>query len=130
VERGAGPQASWPAPLQHALIDVDGIRALAKGNAVAAQVGKDIEAADDGWFNCFNDVWKKTKPELEKVEASAASANDKWGRLGGIRKSAELSAPKTCEPKKKELDAALSKFIEARNAERLAVFEKAKARFK
>jgi len=130
VEPGMGPQASWPAPLQHALIDVDNIRSLAKGNAVAAQVGKDIEATDDGWFNCINEQWKKAKPELDKVEASAASANDKWGKLGGIKKSAELAAPKTCEPKKKELDAALTKFIEARNVERLAVFEKAKLKFK
>ena len=98
VEPGIGPQASWPPPLQHALIDVDNIRALAKGNAVAPKVGTDIEATDDGWFNCFNDVWKKTKPDLDKVEASQAPANDKYGRLGGIRKSAELSAPKTCEP--------------------------------
>ena len=130
VEPGAGAQASWPAPLQHALIDVDNIRALAKGNAIAAQVGKDIEATDDAWWSCFNEVWKKTKPELDKVEASQASANDKWGRLGGIKKTAELNAPKTCEPKKKDLDAALTKFIEARNAERLAVFEKAKLKFK
>jgi hypothetical protein len=130
VEPGIGPQASWPAPLQHALVDVDTIRALAKGNAVPAQLGKDIEAADDAWWSCFNEVWKKTKTELDKVEASSAPANDKWGKLGGIRKTAELNAPKTCEPKKKDLDAALTKFIEARNVERLAVFEKAKARFK
>jgi hypothetical protein len=130
LEPGAGPQASWPAPLQHALFDVDNIRALAKGNAVAAQVGKDIEAADDGWFECINEQWKKAKTELDKVEASSASANDKWGRMGGVRKSAELAAPKTCEPKKKALDAALTKFIEARNVERLAVFEKAKTKLK
>ena len=130
VEPGIGPQASWPAPLQHALIDVGNIRALAKGTAVAAQVGTDIEAADDAWFTCVNEQWKKAKSELDKAEASPASANDKWGKLGGIRKSAELAAPKTCEPKKKALDAALTKFIEARNVERLAVLEKAKAKFK
>lgn len=130
VEPGAGPQASWPAPLQHQLIDVDNIRAFAKGNAVAAQVGKDIEAADDAWWECMNDQWKKAKPELEKIEASAASANDKWGRIGGARKTAELNAPKTCEPKKKALDAALTKFIEGRNTERLAVLDKAKNKFK
>jgi hypothetical protein len=130
LEPGAGPSASWPAPLQHALFDVDNIRALAKGNAVAAQVGKDIEATDDGWFECMNEQWKKAKAELDKIEASQISANDKYGRLGGVRKSAELAAPKTCDPKKKQLDAALTKFIEGRNTERLALFEKAKAKFK
>lgn len=130
IEPGLTPQAKWPAPLQHALIDVDGIRGLAKGNAVAAQVGKDIEDADDAWWSCMNDQWKKAKTELDKVEASQASANEKWGKLGGIQKSAELAAPKTCEPKKKALDAALTRFIEGRNTERLALFEKAKAKLK
>lgn len=130
VEPGAGPQASWPAPLQHALVDVDTVRGLAKGDAVAAQVGKDIEAVDDGWFGCMNDQWKKAKTELDKIEASSAGVNDKWGRHGGAQKSAELAAPATCDPKKKALDAALTKFIEGRNVERLAVFEKAKSKFK
>lgn len=130
VEPGLTPQSRWPAPLQHSLIDVDGIRGLAKGNAVPAQVGKDIEDADDAWWSCMNEQWKKAKTELDKIEASPASANEKWGRLGGVRKSAELSAPKTCEPKKKALDAALTKFIEARNTDRLALLEKAKAKLK
>lgn len=130
VEPGAGPQASWPAGLQHTLIDVDGIRGLAKGSAVPEKAGHDIEAVDDGWFTCMNDQWKKAKTEMDKIEASPASANDKYGRLGGVRKSAELNAPKTCEPKKKELDAAMTKFIEARNAERLAILEKNKTKFK
>jgi hypothetical protein len=130
VESGAGPQSGWPAPLQHALFDVDSVRGLAKGKAVPEQIGKDIEAADDGWWSCMNDQWKKAKTDLDKAEAAPTSANDKRGRMVGIRKSAELAAPKTCEPKKKALDAALTKFIESRNTERLALFDKAKAQYK
>ena len=129
VEPGIGPQASWPAPLQHALIDVDNIRALAKGNAWRRRSARTSRPRTTRWLSCFNEVWKKTKPELDKVEARGLGERQ-VGSLGGIRKTAELNAPKTCEPKKKELDAALTKLIEARNVERLGVFEKAKARFK
>lgn len=130
IEPGAGPQSSWPAPLQHALLDVDSFRGLAKGKAVPEQLGKDIEASDDAWWSCVNDQWKKAHADIEKAQASQSSANDKWGKIGGIRKSAELAAPKACDAKKTALDAALTKAIEARNAERLQAFEKAKAKFK
>jgi hypothetical protein len=130
IEPGAGAQSSWPQPLQHALVDVDTVRGLAKGKAVPEQVGKDIEAADDAWWACVNDQWKKAHGDIEKAQASQVSANDKWGKIGGIRKSAELAAPKACEAKKSALDAALAKFIESRNTERMAVLDKAKAKFK
>jgi hypothetical protein len=130
VEPGPTPQASWPPPLQHALLDVDSIRGFAKGSAMPEKIGKDIEAADDAWWSCMNDQWKKAKAESDKIEASPSSANDKWGRLGGVRKSAELAAPKTCEPKRKELDAALTKLIEGRNVERLSLLERSKAKWK
>jgi hypothetical protein len=130
VDAGAGPMASWPPALQHTLIDVDSIRGLAKGGAIPAATGKAAEDADDGWFNCTNDVWKATKTELDKAEASPSSANDKWGRMGGIRKSAELRVPTKCGPEQKKLDAWLTAFIEARNKERQALYAKAQARLK
>jgi hypothetical protein len=130
VEPGLTPQASWPAPLQHTLFDVDSVRALAKGGVVPEKVGHDLEGVDDAWWSCMNDQWKKAKAESDKIEASAASANDKWGRIRGVHKTAELTAPKICEPKRKELDAALTKFIEARNVERLGLLERSKAKWK
>jgi hypothetical protein len=130
VEPGAGPSASWPAPLQHALIDVDSVRGLAKGGAIAEATGKEAEKADDAWWSCVNDQWKATKPELDKIEASSMSANDKWGRLVGARKSAEMKAPAKCAPEQKKLEAWLVTFIQARSKERQAIFDKTKARLK
>ena len=64
------------------------------------------------------------------TEAASSSANDKWGRMQGIRKSAELRVPTKCAPEQKKLDAWLTAFIEARNKERQAIYAKTQARFK
>lgn len=127
-EKGAGKPAEWPAPLQHQLLDVETMRAFAKAN-VQADAGKEVEAADDAWWECMNNQWKKTKETLEKNEASSASANDKWGKESGIRKAAELDAPKKCEPTKQKLEKLLVSNIEKRAAERKAIFENVKKRF-
>jgi len=123
VTPGLLPPGSWPPPLQHTLLDVDSIRALAKGGAIPKETGPAIEAIDDGWFTCVNALWAQTKKDLDKIEASSASTNEKWGRLLGARKSAELNAPKKCAPQVAKLDQAITKFIEARNAERLAMYD-------
>lgn len=128
IEPGLAPQGSWPAPLQHALVDVDSVRGFAKGGAVPAKVGADIEALDDAWFECANKVWGEGKKEQDTIEASQGSADQKRGRLSGIPKKYELKALKDCAPTTKKLEQGLVKFIEARNAERSALYEKAKAR--
>lgn len=130
VEKGAGPQASWPAPLQHALLDMDAVRLFAKAKAIPEATAKEIESLDDGYFECINKVWKSAKEESDKIEASAASANEKWGRLSGVAKSAELKAPKQCAPELKKLEARFVTLIDGRNTERNAIWEKSKAKFK
>jgi hypothetical protein len=130
VDPGAGPSSGWPAAMQHALVDVDSVRGLAKGGAIAETTGKEAENADDAWFNCVNDQWKATKGELDKIEASAMSANDKWGRFAGARKSGEMKAPNKCAPEQKKLEAWLVAFIQARSKERQTIFDKTKARLK
>lgn len=127
-EKGAGSPAQWPAPMQHALLDVDTLRAFGKAK-IGEDAAKETEQADDAWWECMNEHWKKTKDQLDKNEASSAPANDKWGKAGGIRKSAELDGPKKCEPTKQKLEKLLLKHIEARVTERKAMFDKVKARF-
>lgn len=127
-EKGAGKPAEWPAPMQHALLNVDTLRAFAKAN-INADAGKEAEAADDAWWECMNNEWKKAKDQLDKNEASSASANDKWGKSSGIRKTAELEAPKHCDATKQKLEKVLVTNIDKRAAERKAIFENTKKRF-
>ncbi len=128
VTLGLAAEACWPPPLQHSLVDVEGIRALAKGEAIPDKVGEEIEALDDGWFNCVNGVWKETQAELDKLEAQAGDPNEKNGRLAGMKNAASHKALRQCEGEKGKLEKGLVAFIEARNAERMALYEKVRIR--
>ncbi|MEJ7732167.1 MAG: hypothetical protein WKG00_23530 [Polyangiaceae bacterium] len=128
VEAGTGPQSAWPAPLASSAIDVGLVRGLAKGGAIPAKTAADIEAIDDGWFECVQKVWKEGRAEADKIEATQAPLNDKYGKLSGVAKKYEVKAEQTCAPIVKKLDEALTRFIEARDTERKAIFDKARAR--
>ena len=121
VEMGAGDPAKWPAPLQHTLIDIDAIRAFAKGAAIADPIAKSFDATSDGWWSCVNKVWEAGKKEEDKLQG-------KYEKLAALPKAYEAKALKECEPSKKALEKELLSFIEARSKERLAVYEKAKER--
>jgi hypothetical protein len=128
VTLGLAPEACWPAPLQHSLVDVDTIRGLVKGEAIPDKVGEGIEALDDGWFRCVNGVWQSTRTELEKIEALALSQNEKDGRLVGAKKAASQQAIQQCDGEKAKLEKGLVAFIEARDTERINLYEKVKNR--
>jgi len=128
VTLGLAPEACWPPPLQHSLVDVESIRALAKGEAIPDRVGEEIEALDDGWFHCVNGVWKETQAELDRIEAQPGDQNEKNGRMEGVKKAASHKALRHCEGEKGKLEKGLVAFIEARNAERMALYEKVRIR--
>jgi hypothetical protein len=128
VEMGAGPASGWPAPLQHELVNVDTIRGFAKGSAVPAKTGTDIEAVDDGWWSCVNKTWENGKKEIDKIEATSADMNTKFGKATGVRKTHEQKAEKDCASHKKKLEDALVAFIEARSKERTALYDRVKGR--
>jgi hypothetical protein len=121
VEMGAGDLAKWPAPLQHTLIDIDAIRAFAKGAAIPDPTAQSFGTLSDAWWSCVNKVWEAGKKEEEKLHG-------KYEKLATLPKAYEAKATKECEPSKKALETELLSFIEARSKERLAVYEKAKAR--
>ncbi len=128
VTLGLAAEACWPPPLQHSLVDVEGVRALAKGEAIPDKAAEDIEARDDGWFHCVNGVWKETQAELDKLEAQPGGPNGSAGRLEGIRKAASHRAVRQCAGEMERLEKGLVAFIEARDAERMALYEKVRVR--
>ncbi len=130
LENGAGSATSWPAPLAQSVLSVADIHEMGKIGVVPEATQKEISALDDGWFECFNEQWKAAQKSIDAVERSAMNGSEKYGKTSGIYRSAELDAPKKCAPAKKALEDGLVKTIEARNRERSAIFEKAKARFR
>jgi hypothetical protein len=129
-EDGAGPVASWPAPMQHGVLSVSDVHEWAKRGAVPKKASEDLNALDDGWFTCINDVWKKANKQIEAIERSQAPMQDKYGKASGIGSAAEQDAAKTCAPAKKALEDGLVKAIEARAAERKAIHAKASAKLR
>jgi hypothetical protein len=130
LEDGVGSAASWPAPLAQSVLSVADVHEMGKIGAVPEGTPKEIDALDDGWFECFNEQWKTAQKSIDAVERSQIAANEKYGKTSGIYRSAELDAPKKCAPAKKALEDGLVRIIEARNRERAAIFEKAKTRFR
>lgn len=129
-EDGAGPVASWPQPVTHALLSVSDVHEMAKVGALPKATADEMNRLDDGWFTCIQGVWKKADEQIKAVERSATPMNEKYGKASGIGAAAEQDAPKTCEPAKKALDEGLVKLIEARAAERKALHAKASAKLK
>lgn len=128
VDFNAGSPSSWPAPLQHTLLDVNAVRGFAKGGAVSAKVGGDIEALDDAWWACVDKVWEAGRKDEDAIQAGPGGADAKQGKLSAVPKRYEEKAKKDCAPTKKKLEEGLLAFIEQRSKERAALYEKAKAR--
>jgi hypothetical protein len=107
--------------MQHTLVDIDSIRAFAKGSAIPGSIGQSFDTLTDAWWSCVNKVWEAGKKEEDQLQG-------KYEKLAALPKAYEAKALKECEPSKKALEKGLLSFIEARAKERLAVYEKAKAR--
>lgn len=121
VEMGAGDPTKWPAPLQHTLIDIDAIRAFAKGAAIPDPIAQSFDGLSDSWWSCVNKVWEKGRKDEDKLLG-------KYEKLAALAKTYEARALKECEPSKKALEKELISFIEARIKERSGLYEKAKSR--
>ena len=80
--------------------------------------------------DCVSETWRASDPEIEKIKTSSLPANEKRSRISAIAKKAELSVPTKCGNTLKQLEVGLTKVIEARNVERQAILEKARARAK
>jgi hypothetical protein len=129
LEIVAPPGSQWPAPLQHALLDVTDVTALAKTGAVPKKVAEDVLAADDAWNTCAQKTWKGAKREVDALEATDMNWSTRAGRGRQLHEKYENLARAQCKATVEKLDKLLTDAIEARNKDRLGIYEKAKARF-
>jgi hypothetical protein len=128
VEAGAGSANTWPVPFAVSTLDAGIVKLLAQAGAIPKKAADEIDALDDGYFECVNKVWKEGRAEADKIEASQASYNDKLGRMTGVRKKYENKAVASCADEVKRYEDGLVKLIEARDAERKALFERVRAK--
>jgi hypothetical protein len=114
---GAGPEAQWPAPLQHPLVDVHFVSSLVKAGVLPQQSIDDLTALDDEWNACAQKTWAGAQRAVDSQKLTEADRKD-WAK----------KVEKACAKSVKKQEAALVTFIEGRNKDRQALFDKAKAR--
>lgn len=129
IEKGAGAPSGWPAPLQHSLVGITEVTALAKAGAVPAERGGELIAIDDEWNACAQKVWKRAKNDIDRLKAANIDWSARSGRTELLLEKWSETVRKDCRGASSKLERSLLQFIEARNKERLALFETAKARF-
>jgi hypothetical protein len=129
IEKGAGPAARWPAPVQHALVGITEVTALAKAGAIPAKTGDDLLAIDDEWNTCAQKVWKGAKGEVDRLRTTDMNGSTRNGRGEALNEKYNELSRKQCKSSTEKLEKSLVRFIEERSKERLALFEKAKAKF-
>ncbi|MCU0659245.1 MAG: hypothetical protein MUF64_29495 [Polyangiaceae bacterium] len=115
--KGAGPDASWPAPAQDSYADVSMISAMAKIGAAPQKVVDELVAADDDWNKCAQKGWKEVDRKLDSGKMDMASMKDHARKV-----------EKNCGKSIDKMAATLLAYIEERQAARKALFDKSKAR--
>jgi hypothetical protein len=128
IEVGAGPVNQWPPALQHSLTGITEISALAKVGAVPKKVVDDLSALDDEWNTCAQKVWKGAKTEFDKLQITDMHYGTRDGRVGQTITKWEDKVRKDCKAPIDKQEKALLSFIEQRNKERLAIFDKVKSK--
>jgi hypothetical protein len=129
LEMGAGPVASWPAPLQHSLVGIPEITALAKAGAIPQKTGDDLLLIDDEWNKCAQKAWTGAKPEIDKLKTTDMDASTRSNRMTALRDKWAEQVRGKCKGSTDKLEKSVLSFIETRDKERTALFEKAKAKF-
>jgi hypothetical protein len=129
IEKGAGAPTGWPAPLQHSLVGITEVTALAKAGAVPTRVGDDLLAIDDEWNTCAQKVWKRAKKDIDRLKTADIDWSTRSGRAEALLEKWSGTVRKDCRPAASKLEKSLVQFIEDRNKERQSLFEAARARF-
>ncbi|MBK8256751.1 MAG: hypothetical protein IPK82_29275 [Polyangiaceae bacterium] len=114
---GAGPQAKWPAPLAEALLDVPTVSSYVKAGVMPQKAIDDLLKLDEEWTTCAAKTWKGAEKKIDSGKFTVADEKE-W-----IQK-----VDKACQKTVDAQEKMILELTEARSKERLALFEKAKAR--
>jgi hypothetical protein len=126
--KGVQAPSAWPPPLQHALVDATVVSYLAKADSVPKPAAEELDALDDQWRACARKAWDSSKKDFDAIKTGPGDAMAKTTRMEQLAKRWEEKIQKQCGAAVTKTEKALVAFIEGRNKERLALFEKAKAR--
>lgn len=126
-EAGLGKSSEWPAPMQHVLLDDHSLSYLHKGGGSTSAGAADLSAAQEDYRTCGTKVWEAARPDFVKLTRQAKSTH---AETLALRDKTFDKVATTCAKPLQKYEDVLVREIEARNKERLALFDKAKARAK
>jgi hypothetical protein len=128
VIAGVGKIAMWPAPLQHSALGPAAIRSLADLGVVPPKTADDAKAAQEEWRQCAEGTVAALKPQLDAIDQANLNPSTKAARRKATVERWQASTTAKCAPKGGKLESLVVGVTEARNKDRLALLEKAKAR--
>lgn len=117
LEAGAGPAAKWPAPFQHALLDVPMVSSYAKAGAMPQKAIDDLLKLDEDWNTCAQKTWKGAEKKVDTHQFNEAD-----------RKEWTAKVEKACKKSVDAQEKLLVGLIEERLKARKELFAKAKAK--
>lgn len=126
--KGLPHATDWPAPLRHALMTPNDVKKLNEMGALPKAQVTELETARADWEACVKKTGAGAKAELDKSEASKGDAAARRAEGDKIAEKYKAKQLETCRGKLDKIGAALVKIIEARSAERKAVYDKVAAK--
>jgi hypothetical protein len=125
---GLAPLPQWPAPLQHSLLGPEQVDFLARAGILPLKTCQDLQALDAGWDACVQQAWLGAKPELDALERAGLDATAREARSRAIQEHWAAEVDRQAAPWVAKSEAALLALIDARDRQRLAIYEQAKRR--
>lgn len=124
---GVPPKAEWPSPLRNNLLHRESLVELGKLGLVDKRTAGDIDAAWSGWGECAKKVFAPAQKELEANLTGGTQFFAAQNKNALVLRRYDEKARREC----KEfglVESGLARVLAARAKERLAVYEKSKAR--
>lgn len=120
--------AKWPAPLAHAVLGPGELSHFAEAGVVDAKTLAPIDKLQDTWRACVDKSFKGLQKELGALDRQNLDDTARSARKKLATEKWDDKVRDQCKATKPKMEAALASVIEARNKDRLALFEKVKAR--
>jgi hypothetical protein len=125
--KGVPHAVDWPAPLRHALLTPDDVKKLAAMKALPESAGAELSAAKDDWEACVKKAGAPAKAEFDALDKKLDEATRR-SRGDAIVASYLPKQKAACHGKLDKVSAVLVKLIEARSADRKALYDKVAAK--
>jgi hypothetical protein len=127
LEPGLAPVETWPPPLQHSLLLPYNVVVLAEMGELPSAAGEQMKQGFEAFSRCGKEILKTREAELQTNRTANITEPTRRNRHDAIWIKYDKLLHDKCSPMATSLEPALAKWIHARDAERLKLYENLKA---